>query len=156
MIVVADTGPLNYLILIGHAEILQVLYQRVLLPVEVRDELLHPNTPINVRTWVSRLPDWCEVIELQNETLPSLSDLDAGERSAIQLALEINAEVLLIDDREGRLAAVQHGLAVRGTLGVLKAAHLAGHIDLYAAVVLLLETNFNISISVLEQILRID
>jgi predicted nucleic acid-binding protein len=51
MIVVADTTPLNYLVIIGHIELLPALYQSVLIPQEVHRELQRPGTPPTVRAW---------------------------------------------------------------------------------------------------------
>ncbi|MGA2572065.1 MAG: hypothetical protein ABSF23_16270 [Terracidiphilus sp.] len=56
MIVVADTSPLNYLILIGEIEILPKLYDKVLLPEEVHRELQRAQTPSAVREWAASLP----------------------------------------------------------------------------------------------------
>jgi predicted nucleic acid-binding protein len=88
MIVVADTTPLNYLVIIGYIDSLPVLYQRVLMPLEVHRELQCPGTPFTVRAWASSLPAWCEVRPLSSSPDPTLSELDPGERDAIQLALE--------------------------------------------------------------------
>jgi predicted nucleic acid-binding protein len=51
MIVVADTSPLNYLVLIGHVAILPHFYQQVLVPSSVWRELQDVNTPEPVRAW---------------------------------------------------------------------------------------------------------
>jgi len=61
MLVVADTSPLNYLIWIDSVVTLQQLYRSVLIPREVRDELLVADAPAVVRSWASNLPDWIEV-----------------------------------------------------------------------------------------------
>ena len=61
MIVVADAGPLHYLILIGAADVLATLYARVLVPQAVASELLQTNTPATVREWMTRPPAWCEI-----------------------------------------------------------------------------------------------
>lgn len=61
MIVVADTSPLNYLILIEHDNILPKLYARVVIPPEVLQELSHPQAPDAVRSWVKNPPAWLEV-----------------------------------------------------------------------------------------------
>jgi predicted nucleic acid-binding protein len=71
MIVIADASPLNYLVLIGEAEILKRLYGRVLLPEAVWRELQHPETPAIVARWIARRPVWLEV---QRVTIPP----DAG------------------------------------------------------------------------------
>lgn len=56
MIVIADTSPLNYLVLIGEAEILQRLYGRVVIPEVVLRELQHPQTPTAEAEWVNHCP----------------------------------------------------------------------------------------------------
>jgi predicted nucleic acid-binding protein len=55
-IVVADAGPLHYLVLIDCAELLATLFDHVLIPFAVRDELIHPGTPQKVRDWVLKPP----------------------------------------------------------------------------------------------------
>jgi uncharacterized protein len=60
--------------------------------------------------------DW-----VQSAPMPSLvpTSLDPGEAAAISLALAIQAELVLIDEQDGRAAARQLGLAVSGSLGAL-------------------------------------
>ena len=60
MIVVADTGPINYLIAIKHIELLPRLYVRILVPSSVRDELQRDAAPKLVRQWIARPPEWLE------------------------------------------------------------------------------------------------
>ena len=78
MIVVADTTPLNYLILIDEIELLPALYKSVLIPQEVHRELQNPRTPSVVRTWALALPAWCEVRSLTSIPDITLSELDSG------------------------------------------------------------------------------
>jgi hypothetical protein len=52
-LVIADTGPINYLLLIGHVEILPALFEKVILPSSVKNELTNPETPVTVRNWIS-------------------------------------------------------------------------------------------------------
>lgn len=59
--VVSDTSPLNYLILIEQIDLLPQLYRRVLIPGSVLQELNAPETPELVRTWLTGPPDWLEV-----------------------------------------------------------------------------------------------
>jgi len=54
-LVVADTGPVHYLILIGQISLLPALFERIFIPVSVRDEMLHRNTPDVVRRWIRRV-----------------------------------------------------------------------------------------------------
>ena len=85
-LVVADTGPINYLILIGHIDVLPQLFQRVILPAVVRDELNHQKAPAAVRQWVANPPVWAEVHMTPHIHDPGMEKLDAGEEDAIALA----------------------------------------------------------------------
>jgi predicted nucleic acid-binding protein len=60
-LVVADTGPLNYLVLIGDIELLPKLFGRVLAPQAVCDELADRDAPAAVRAWAAQRPAWLEV-----------------------------------------------------------------------------------------------
>jgi predicted nucleic acid-binding protein len=122
MIVVADTSPLNYLIQIDCDELLPQLYERIVVPSGVMEELGHADAPAEVRAWLTRVPNW---IEVQRTRLPLNTELEflgMGERQAIQLAEEQCADLLLIDERRGRSEAIRRGLITTGTLGVLLAA----------------------------------
>jgi len=99
--IVADTTPLNYLVLIQAAEILPNLYRTVLIPPAVKAELAHANTPAIVRAWISQPPAWLEVVSLKRPVDSALEHLDAGEREAISLASELQAILLLMDERDG-------------------------------------------------------
>lgn len=122
MIVVSDTSPLNYLILINTIELLPQLYGRVLVPSHVCQELLDPAGLPRVREWMTAPPDWLEVRPV-SAPLPEavLAALDRGEQEAISLAAELQVP-LLIDDRRGRVVAQAQGLHVVGTLGILGTA----------------------------------
>jgi predicted nucleic acid-binding protein len=119
MIVVADTSPLNYLVRLGRPEVLKKLFGRVLIPSAVLQELQHPGAPFEVRSWASSPPSWLEVISSvrTDESLPAI--LGAGERCAISLALQIHADVLLVDEKAARSQATQRGIRVAGTLAVV-------------------------------------
>ncbi|MDQ2800149.1 MAG: DUF3368 domain-containing protein [Armatimonadota bacterium] len=151
MIVVSDTGPLNYLLQIEAIEILPALYGSVILPEIVRQELLHPNAPEIVRTWAGQLPDWVVVRQPQS-FLPLL--LDEGERAAISLAVEIQAELILVDERRGRQAAEAQALAVTGTLGILANAARNGLLNFAEAIARLNQTSFYIAPELLAKLLH--
>jgi predicted nucleic acid-binding protein len=53
---VTNTSPLHYLILIQQADLLPILYEQVIIPRAVADELQHSSTPVHVRAWVEALP----------------------------------------------------------------------------------------------------
>jgi predicted nucleic acid-binding protein len=108
MVVVADTSPINYLILIGQIELLPQLYARILIPPAVLNELQHPLAPAPVREWSARPPGWLEVLPPKNTV--DIVELDPGETEAIALAIEMQIEVLLIDEQAGRQEAARRGL----------------------------------------------
>jgi predicted nucleic acid-binding protein len=154
MIVVADTSPINYLILIEEIDILTKMYGSVVIPRAVRDELLRASAPDAVRNWIAQLPAWLEVRAPASAPDASLAALDAGERDAIMLAGELAADQLIVDDRQGRQAAEKRGIPVMGTLGVLREGAALGLLDLQAAVKRLEATSFYIAPEVLARLLK--
>ena len=87
MIVVADTGPLPFLILLDHAELLHRFYGEVVIPYAVAIELSSPSAPNAVRDWMSRAPPWLRVVPVEDNRVQEVTDeLDLGERAAIALA----------------------------------------------------------------------
>jgi predicted nucleic acid-binding protein len=151
MIVVADTSPINYLIQIEQISVLMRLYGRVLVPPAVFHELTHPAAPPEVREWAAVHPAWLEIVK--PETSLALAHLDPGESEAIALAIQINADVVLIDDRAGRHEATRQGLNVAGTLSVLDDADQAGLLRFDDTVALLRKTSFRVSEAVLAEIM---
>ena len=142
MLVVADTTPLNYLVLIAQIDILAVLYTQVVIPSAVAAELQHPKAPAVVRAWIAGPPSWCALRQAQGQPDAALMPLGAGEREAIVLAKELGADAFLTDDLEGREEAMHRGLEVTGTLGILERAALRGLIDLPAVMAQLQATTF--------------
>jgi predicted nucleic acid-binding protein len=131
MLVVADTSPINYLVLLEHTALLPALYTRVFLPPAVVTELQDLEAPEAVRAWVVDLPPWCEIRRpAPLAGTEALDHLGAGEREAILLAHELQADFLLIDEDDGRQVARSRALTVTGTLGVLERAAERGMIDL--------------------------
>ena len=153
MIVVADAGPLHYLVLIGAADVLQPLYSLVLVPQAVASELQETKTPAAVRTWIEEPPEWCE-IRPDPSFDPALQFLDAGEHAAITLALLVNADRLLIDEQAGRAEAERRHLLVTGTLGVLAEAHRARLLDFEVGLAALRQTNFYMSAELVDRVRR--
>jgi predicted nucleic acid-binding protein len=151
MIVVADAGPLHYLVLIGVVGVLEPLYSRVLVPHTVAGELQEAATPAAVRAWIAQSPEWFE-IRPDPPFDSTLQLLDPGERAAIILALSVNADRLLIDEWDGRIEAERRHLLVTGTLGVLAEAHRAGLLNFEAALARLRQTNFYLSAELVDRV----
>ncbi len=156
MLVVADTSPLNYLILIDRIDMLPALYGRVLVPQAVMEELRHPRTPPIVRAWSADLPDWLDIHQIDTAPDDILLTLDPGEQAAILLAQVLGADLLLADDRDARRVAEQRELTVLGTLGVLAQAADQGMIDLSTALTQLQATNFRMTPEMVQRLLTRD
>lgn len=138
-VVVSDTSPLHYLILCSVDSVLPRLFERVIIPPTVFDEIQHSNTPALVREWGRSMPAWVSV--QKPSSLDFSLNIDVGELEAICLAREIHAAAVLIDDRAGRNAAMQCGVHVIGTLGLLELAAQRGWIDLPQVLERLQQTN---------------
>src|SRR5258705_511027 len=112
------------MIIFMHLTLLPPLFVTKILPTTVSNELSSPTTLPFVRDWIANLPAWLEVRDapLGQAEDASLKGIDAGERAAIQLAVSLHADLLLMDDRKGVNAAQRKGLLVTGTLGILDLA----------------------------------
>jgi predicted nucleic acid-binding protein len=155
-VVVADTSPLNYLILIDAIDLLPRLYGRIIVPVEVLNELMDSGAPRTVSGWATQVPEWVEVRSAPLSNDPTLSRLDEGERCAILLAQSEAEVLLLIDEAAGRLEASRRGIPNTGTVGVLRAASIARLVDLPSILARLVATNFRISTSLLDGLIAED
>jgi predicted nucleic acid-binding protein len=112
--VVSNSSPLIALDQIGQLSLLEALFQNILVPAAVVQEI----TPL------LPLPTWITVQPLAKAIDPQAVSpvLGAGEQEALSLALESNATWIILDDRPARTLARKVGLNVIGTLGVLLAA----------------------------------
>lgn len=106
MIIVSDTSPINNLAAINYLYLLHQLYRTVLIPEAVYRELTDPNFPVAGATEVQTF-DWIQTRAVADCTLVEAlnNELDIGEAEAIALAVEIQADQVLIDERRGRLIA---------------------------------------------------
>ena len=127
MIVVSDTSPISGLIKIGKLHLLNQLYGTLLIPPSVLNEVMaledfgYEVALIMNSTWIfSQSPTDASLVQFFQ------SNLDLGEAEAIVLAKEMNADVLLIDERKGVEIAKRVGLKSIGLLGVLLQAKRSG------------------------------
>jgi predicted nucleic acid-binding protein len=103
MKVVADSGPLHYLILLEHIDFLRRFYGHVVVPEPVAGELSAAVAPAVVRDWMTKPPTWVGVRPVPSDAVSMITDdLDLGERAAIALAERMHADLLLIDEAAGR------------------------------------------------------
>ncbi len=117
MLVISDTSATTNLIQIDHLQILNNLYGEVLVPEQVYKELREYENHSEIIDSIS----WLIVKKVKDrQAVENLSDyLDLGECEAIILAREVEADLLIIDERKGRSIAKQQGLEIIGLLGVL-------------------------------------
>jgi len=154
ILIVADAGPINYLVQIGHVGLLGVLAEKVVIPASVRAELLRRAAPEAVRAWSVSPPVWVEICTAK-ETIeaPEISEAD---REAIALAKERAATLLLMDDQQARRVARALGVPTMGTVGILEAAAARGLVSLPEALKKLRATSCFLSEEIIENALRRD
>jgi predicted nucleic acid-binding protein len=120
--IVSNTTPIVCFLKLGRLDILKNIFNEIIIPQAVYEE-------------VTAKPDEAEAISalteyglfktrpVENKFAVSLLQkqigLDLGESESIVLAQELKAELLLMDERKGRRVAVENGISISGTLGVL-------------------------------------
>jgi uncharacterized protein len=130
VIVVSDTSPITNLSAIGQLDLLRQMYGTIVIPTAVYNEMVGVNKVVpgamEVQTlaWIETrsVTDARQVISLQENQ----NNIDLGEAEAIILAMDLKADLLLMDERRGRTVAVESGLKVVGLLGVLLRAKQKG------------------------------
>ena len=129
MIIVSNTSPIINLAVVEQLELLWHLYGAIIIPQAVYHEIVvrgyEQAGATEIQTWRlferRQVQDLALVRRLEQQ-------LDIGEAEAIALAVEMHADLLLLDERRGRAAARQLGLTVTGLLGVLLVAKQQGHL----------------------------
>lgn len=154
MIVLCDTSPICYLILIGQIDLLPQLFQSITIPTAVRDELLNEEAGQSIHEWIQNPPPWLKTQIVPQPLLSLPNHLGAGEREAISLAILLQADLVIIDDLDARTAAQQLNLPIIGTLGILYRAGMTGIIDFPAAIAQLQQTSFHVSQTLVQQLLQ--
>ena len=145
-IIIADTSCLILLQKIGELDILKKVFGKVFVTSTVSSE------------FGKDLPEWIERKEPRNSLQQPLDVfLDAGEASAIALALEEDSPLLVIDELKGRKIARELKIDYTGTLGVIGAAKTKGEIASVKPIIdKIRNTNFRVSEILLKKILALD
>lgn len=160
-IVVADTGPLIALARAGHLQLLQTLYQEIIITPAVHAELcLGSERPGSKQLANALEQGWLQIKKPSASTTSSLSELvlilDLGEAEAIVLAEEVDCRFLLIDERKGRAVAKRRGVPVAGIAGVLLAAKKHGFIDeVLPSIKRQAEVGYRMSVALTKEIARL-
>jgi uncharacterized protein len=160
VIVVSDTSPITNLAAIDQLDLLRQLYATIAIPLAVYNEMVSVDglvpgaVEVQTLAWIQTetVANTQSVIDLQN----SQDDIDAGEAEAIALALELKADLLLMDERRGRVLAENCGLNVTGLLGVLLQAKRNGLIPAVKPVIdqLIEEADFRVSSQLYTTVLK--
>lgn len=129
MIVISDTSVLSALLQIDRLSLLCELFEEVIIPFTVFEELAEL-TRFGVSIQEIHDANWILIRPVSDLSVVESYDLDAGEKAAIALALELNADYLLIDELQGRQVAQELMLTITGTLGLLIEAKREGIIPL--------------------------
>lgn len=127
MIVASNTSPLTSLAAIGHFDLLQKLYSEIHIAEGVWQELNHGGRR-HPGSYEVEKASWVHRHEVKNQALVTVlrRDLDQGEAETLALAVELKADFVLLDEKEGRHQAVRLGLRPLGVLGVLLRAKRLG------------------------------
>jgi predicted nucleic acid-binding protein len=158
MIVVSDTSALSNLALVDHLWLLEAIYQIVIIPDAVAAELLvasHPKIPAILQL------NWIQTQSLNSsqlaDQLQQERGLDVGEANAIALALELQADDLLMDERLGRQEAIRLGLSIVGILGILLVAKQRNLIPQVRLVMdeLINQAGFRVSVQLYQRVLAL-
>ncbi|QHV01626.1 DUF3368 domain-containing protein [Synechocystis sp. CACIAM 05] len=158
MIVVSDTSAMANLAVVDHLWLLQAIYKSVIIPEAVASEIAVATNP--QISLILQL-DWIKIRLLSApsyelaEQLQKERGLDAGEAHAIALALDLQADDLLMDERLGRREATRLGLSIVGILGVLLVAKQINLIPQVKPVIddLINQAGFRVSSKLYERIL---
>ena len=133
--VVVNATPLIALALIGKLDLLQHLYDEVIMPSAVEAEVF-AGGPSGIGSVEIQEATWLHAVSLQDpQRADLLVDLDRGEAEVIALAQELNADLVILDERLARRHAKRVGLTLTGTLGVLLKAKQVGQVDAVAPLI---------------------
>lgn len=132
MLVASDTSPICNLAIICRLQLLRSQFGELWIPPAVKcelDRLRHGDALKEVQQAFQE--GWIKTKPLASDKVARLlrATLDPGEAEAIALALELQANLILLDERDGRSAAERAGLRVTGVLGVLLRAKKSGQIE---------------------------
>jgi predicted nucleic acid-binding protein len=153
MLVVADSSPLIVLVQIEHVDVLPKLFGQVLIPPAVHSELQNARRSSKVRDYFASVPAWLSV--RQPVRIEPIGELHEGELQALNLAMELHADVVLVDEREAYREAVSLKLNAVGTVRILERAAEEKLLDLRDAFEKVKQTDFWISHALLDERLRL-
>jgi len=143
-IVIADTSCFILLDNINELDLLRIMFDHVVTTDIIANEFGLP------------LPEWVQIRKVKDINFLVTLDVDAGEASAITLAIESEPSLLILDDNKGRNLARKLNLNFTGTLGLFLKAKQTGIIpDVKALLNKVQQTNFRYSEAVIRELLTL-
>ena len=125
-IIVSNSTPLINFATINEIQILRKLFKQIIIPQAVWQEVV-------IRGWRESAPliekaDWINKESIADHRLCNIlsKELDLGEAEAIVMAIEFNADLILLDELEARNLAEIQGLKYMGSIGCLTLAKRLG------------------------------
>ncbi len=155
-VVVANTTPIVALALIGRLDLLEKPYAEVLVPPTVEAEVLAGGASGIGRAEL-QASSFVRVTPLKDPSRADLlSDLDRGEAEVIALAQELNADLVIVDERLARKHAKRLGLKMTGTVGALLEGKRQGYITaIKPSIEELVRRGIRLSAALVEQALKL-
>jgi len=154
MKVVIDAAPLISLAVINQLELLEKLFPEIIIPQSVFQEIItakDKNRAIKIEHFIK---NWVRHAERESN---SKFNLGKGELEAIDIFLELKADLLIIDDKKARIAAESQDIKCIGTLGLLTLAKKKGFItELRKYFIKLLKNRRYFSYQLLNQVLEMN
>lgn len=138
MSAVSDSTPLIHFAKVGKLDVLRALYEKIAITGRVYSEVVEEGVLLGKKDALEvkqELGNWIVVRDPKEgaEKIAERHGIHHGEAEAIALAKEMNA-LILINEREGRKAAVREGVEVKGTIGVISEGMKKGALEKEGAV----------------------
>lgn len=155
MKVVSNASPLIALARIDHLDLVPKLYENIIIPTEVYNEVVIAGTGLPGATHVARA-DWIQITPVRDtgalQKAIEKTGLGTGEVSAIVLTKELRADLLLMDEWRARRFAMTEGLAVQGCIGILETLYRKAILtDLRSAYIRLLAQKVRLNLQTLQE-----
>jgi predicted nucleic acid-binding protein len=144
------------LAIINYLYLLKQQFREIIIPNAVVTELrINENLPGSQQLPEALEAGWITAEQVENEAFVQLlrQDLDRGEAEAIALAIQLKADWVLLDERDGRKVAITLGLNITGILGIILRGWREGELSSVRDIVNQLRTqaNFHIALNLEEQ-----
>ena len=154
-LVVSDTSPLLNLALIDRFDLLETQFSSITVPTHVWTELTEGDAGVDALVAL-RDKGFLSIVEVEESELFTEigHELDRGETAAICHAIERDADLVLIDEKDGRCVARRHGLTVTGVIGILLRGANNGNVALQTELDALRDAGFWISDRLYSKVLR--